>query len=123
MQLLAIIIGAILGALGRFALTGLAHKVLGAVFPVGTLVVNCLGSFLIGFFWALFSETYIQPAWRGFLFIGLLGSFTTFSSYSLETFNLLQEGEIRLALMNIALQNVLGIGLAIGGFFLGKFIT
>jgi CrcB protein len=62
----------------------------------------------------------VSPNVRSFIFIGILGGFTTFSSYSLETLNLLRDGELKLAFANFALNNFLGLGLALAGFALAK---
>jgi len=83
--------------------------------------VNLIGSFIIGLLWGMFEN---QPAanLRTFLFVGVLGGFTTFSAYSIETLNLFRDGNVRLAILNILLNNLLGILLALGGFALAKLI-
>ncbi|HLF86413.1 MAG TPA: CrcB family protein [Nitrospiria bacterium] len=92
------------------------YRVSGPVFPWGTLGVNLLGSFIAGFLWEGFERAAVSPELRIFVFIGILGSFTTFSSYNLETFSLLRDGEIRLALSNVVVSNVLGIALIFIGY-------
>lgn len=91
-----IALGSALGGMARYWCTGFAAQRVGEVFPWGTLAVNVIGSFLIGVLGAL-SEAhapwYIGPATRQFLMVGLLGGFTTFSAFSLQTLNLLRAGE------------------------------
>ena len=122
-QLLAVVGGAVIGAVSRYAVSLYAVRTWGTGFPIGTLLVNVLGSFLIGFLWAWFSESNLSPAWRIFLFVGILGSFTTFSSFSLETLHLFQEGNWKLAILNMVLQNSLGLIAAAGGFLLGRWFS
>jgi len=117
-----IAIGGAIGALLRYALSGVAYKYLGSGFPWGTLCVNLIGAFAIGILWGLSEKTTISSDFRTFAFIGILGSFTTFSTYGLETFNLFRDGEIKLALANILVTNVLGIALVISGFITSKYL-
>ncbi|MCX6292343.1 MAG: fluoride efflux transporter CrcB [Bacteroidetes bacterium] len=91
-----------------------------AIFPWGTLVVNLTGSLIIGFLAGLNEANLIAPNLRTFLFIGLLGGYTTFSSFSLETLNLVRAGEIRYAIINVLVSNLLGIALAFGGLFISR---
>ena len=119
-KVLFIAIGGAIGSVGRYALSSFAHSISFTVFPVGTLMVNLIGSFLIGILGGFFEGGSMLPQVRSFLVIGVLGGFTTFSSYSLETFNLMREGELRLAMINLVLNNVLGIVLAFLGFALVK---
>jgi fluoride exporter len=120
-KLLLIALGGAIGTVGRYLFSGFAHRISNTiVFPVGTLTVNLLGSFLIGLLWGWFENSVLSPPLRSFLFIGILGGFTTFSSFSLETINLMRDGELKLALLNLLLNNVLGIGLAFLGFAITK---
>ncbi|RLG28846.1 fluoride efflux transporter CrcB [Methanosarcinales archaeon] len=121
-KLLFIAIGGAIGALLRYALSGVAYKYMGSGFPWGTLCVNLLGAFAIGMLWGLSEKTTISSDFRTFAFIGILGSFTTFSTYGLETFNLFRDGEIKLALANVLITNVLGIALVISGFIASKYL-
>ncbi len=117
--LTSIALGGALGALLRYAVSGLCYKWLGAVFPYGTLTVNTLGSFLIGLLWGLFQKSTVSPEWRAFLLIGTLGAFTTFSTFSLESLQLLQDGEMKLAFVNI----VLNFAFALIAVFLGIWLA
>jgi len=112
--------GGAIGTLSRYLMSGLAHQYYYGMFPIGTLAVNLSGSFLIGLLWGVFETTNLSPLFRTFFFIGVLGGFTTFSSYALETMNLYRDGEIKMALLNILLNNGLGIVLAIAGLFAAK---
>ena len=122
-QIFLIMTGGALGALSRFLVSIGMHKYLGMGFPWGTLVVNAIGSLTIGFLWGLWERTGLSPELKAFLFVGILGGFTTFSSFSLETLNLLKAGHYKLALLNIFANNLISISLVIGGYFLGKFFA
>lgn len=90
---------------------------------VGTLFVNVLGCFVIGALYALFSRCDFAESWRLFLFIGLLGGFTTFSSYALDAMVMMQSGEILRALLYVALTNIIGIILAGLGYYLTSMLV
>jgi CrcB protein len=121
-QLLLIGLGGALGALLRYGLTGLVHPGTGSSFPWGTLGANLTGCFVIGLLWVTAEEGLLPPWFHTFMFIGLLGAFTTFSTYGLETVHLLRGGEIGPAITNIALSSGLGVPLAIGGIVLGRYV-
>lgn len=112
-KLLLIAAGGACGALLRYSLSGVAYRLLGQTFPWGTLAVNVLGCLLIGALWAMAERAPFPPGISLFLFTGTLGAFTTFSTYGLETLNLLRDGEIGLGLVNIVASNVVGL-LAVG---------
>ncbi len=116
-----LVLGGGLGTVFRYVLSGAVYRFSAVIFPWGTMAVNLLGSFIIGVLWELFQAGFISPNMRIFLFIGVLGGFTTFSSYSLETFNLIRDGEIKLALMNVVLSNILGIALVFIGSIVSKY--
>ena len=95
-------IGGFLGANARYLIGGWIAERYGTSFPYGTLVINVSGSFLIGFFLALTTERILaHPNWRLSLAIGFPGAYTTFSTFSFETFALVQERAYLLALANI----------------------
>jgi CrcB protein len=101
-QVLAIAAGGAIGALLRYWTSVAVHSRLGAGFPYGTLVVNVLGSLLMGFLYIWFIDRLaVGPAMRAFLFIGLLGAFTTFSTFSIETLNLMEAGQPGRAAINV----------------------
>ena len=96
--------GGALGSIGRYAVSGLVAAGFGETFPWGTLVVNVVGSFVIGFFGTLTApdgRLFVGSGTRQFVMTGLCGGFTTFSSFSLNTLNLLNEGEYLYAGGNI----------------------
>ncbi len=122
LKLIALLVGGALGTLFRYTVSGLTYRLFVGVFPWGTLIVNLTGSFLIGVLWGLFEMKSLSPQARAFVFMGFLGGFTTFSTYTLETLNLLREGEIKLAVLNVAASNMLGLALVIAGFAASKLI-
>lgn len=104
-QLLFIAAGGALGAVMRFMVSNAVYSVAGRDFPYGTLAVNVLGSLLMGALYVLLVERLTDAVeWRAFLLIGVLGAFTTFSTFSMETVALLEGGEPFRALMNILLS-------------------
>lgn len=109
-KLALIACGSAAGGVARFLLTGAVHRLVDTDFPLGTLVVNVLGCLLIGGLGAVFAGPHLVPeAYRFALAIGVLGGFTTFSSYSLETLNLLNDGQFARAAANVLLSNGLGL--------------
>jgi len=104
MAYLIIALGSALGGAARYWCSGLVAQRVGEVFPWGTLVVNVVGSLLIGMLGAMSEPDgrwYLEPSTRQFLMIGVLGGFTTFSSFSLQTLNLLRDGEWLHAIANV----------------------
>jgi len=105
------------GTLARYWLSGVAARRYGETFPYGTFAVNALGCFLAGvLFYLMYDRFLTSPTLRSVVFIGLLGGFTTFSSYGLQTFTLLRDGEVSLALLNVGLSNVAGLFLVWAGY-------
>jgi CrcB protein len=95
-------LGGGVGTVFRYWLSGSVYRFVSPTFPYGTLIVNVTGCFLIGVFMAMFEERFaIQPLLRIFLTIGVLGGFTTFSTFSFETIALLREGSLLAGLGNI----------------------
>jgi CrcB protein len=91
-------------------------------FPLGTFIINVLGCFCIGFLGGLSERTTIDPNLRLLLQTGFLGGFTTFSSFGLETFQLLHRGEGGTAAAYLTASNLVGVGVVIGAFFLSKWL-
>jgi CrcB protein len=101
-QLVAIAIGGAVGAVLRFLVSTSVHRVVGKDFPYGTLTVNVLGSLLMGFLFIMLVERQISSIeLRSGILFGVLGAFTTFSSFSFETLALVESGELAKALINI----------------------
>lgn len=117
-----IALGGAIGTLGRYFMGGLDYRFSNGVFPVSTLVVNATGSLAIGFLWGVADRLTISPNVRTFIFIGILGGYTTFSTFSLETFNLMKDGEYQIAVLNAALSVILGIGAVFAGFIISKIV-
>lgn len=122
LKFLVIGLGGGLGAICRYFVTNLDYRFSNGVLPVGTLIVNVTGSFVIGFLWVFFDRFIFPPNLRLFLFVGILGGYTTFSSFSLETFNLMRDGEYHIALLNVILSFVLSIAAVFAGFFLSRML-
>lgn len=118
-QLAFIAAGGATGALMRFWMSNGIYALLGRGFPYGTLTVNVVGSLLMGFCYVFMIERMdVSVELRAALMIGLLGAFTTFSTFSIETLNLLESGEQLKAAMNI----ILSVSLCILGCWLGMIV-
>jgi CrcB protein len=117
-----IAVGSGLGGMARYACSGLAAAWFGAAFPWGTLIINVLGSFVIGFFAALTGpdgRLMVPGDVRQFVMVGLCGGYTTFSSFSLQTLNLAQNGEMARAGLNIAAS----VALCLASVWLGAVLA
>ena len=120
-QILAIAAGGAVGAVLRFWLSTAVHAGLGRGFPYGTLAVNVLGSLLMGLLYALLLERMdVGPEVRAALLIGVLGAFTTFSTFSIETLNLIEQADYLKAVLNTLLSVLLCLLAAWGGLLLGR---
>ena len=122
MHHLLVFLGAGLGGISRYWVSNGIHLFLGRQFPFGTLVVNATGSFLTGLLFTIISKRFgdIEPQLRALLLIGFLGGYTTFSSFSLETLNLIETGAWWNALLNILLNVFLCVGLSCLGVLGGR---
>ena len=106
-QALFVVLGGFVGAVTRYGLTALMKRLAGEHFPYGTLLANVLGCLAIG---ALFSLVEEHPNGRAFLVIGLLGGFTTFSSFGHESITLFSRGHLGAAMGNVAANMILCLG-------------
>ena len=103
--LIFIAMGGAVGAVLRYGASVSVYSVLGKGFPYGTLFVNVSGSLLMGLLSVIMLERFdLGPEWRAAVLVGVLGSFTTFSTFSIETLNLLEQGELWRAMANIVLS-------------------
>lgn len=121
-KLLLIALGGATGALLRYGISGLVYRWLGPSFPWGTLVVNLTGCYGIGLLWA-FAEVFIMPSYVSpLIFVGLFGAYTTFSTYGLETLNLLRDNQLLLGLLNLFGSSLLGLCCVALGFLTARLI-
>lgn len=99
-----------MGTLARYLLQGVVQRLSGGTFPYGTLAVNVVGSFVVGFVATLALErAAVSPLWRTAILVGFCGGFTTFSAFAYETFELLRTGDPARGLLNVAAQLLLGL--------------
>jgi CrcB protein len=120
-NLLVIAIGGAVGSVSRYLLSSLLLRVTGAKFPLGTFVVNVIGCAIFGAIAGATSQRLtLSPETKLFLFVGILGGFTTFSSFAFESVSLLRDGQLLAASVNIAGQVVLGIAALWAGYFLAR---
>ncbi len=111
------------GAVARYACSGWALRILGTGFPYGTLVVNVLGCFLLGLLTRYGqASTAIPDHWRTGLQIGLLGAFTTFSTFGYETLMQLENGDWRGAMLNVAANVLVGLAAVWLGVYVARFL-
>ena len=116
-----IALAGLVGTLLRYWVSGFVARRYGETFPWGTMTVKLLGCLVTGAVFFLTEERFlVSPALRAVILIGLLGGFTTFSSYGLQTFTLLRDGELGLAILNVAASNILGLFMVWVGYSLGR---
>lgn len=118
---LLISFGAILGANLRYWVGGWAAQRFGTAFPFGTLIINLTGSFILGVFITLATERFLlDPRWRVLVAVGFLGAYTTFSSYTYESVNLMLKGQTWLGLLDLFGSSFLGGLAVIAGVLLAR---
>jgi fluoride exporter len=121
LDVVVISLGAIIGANARYFISRYAARMLGPVFPYGTLFINVVGSLIVGFFVVWTSERVLaDPRWRLLIVVGFCGSLTTFSSYAYETMAYFEQGQWGLMLTNVFSNNLLCLGGALAGIALAR---
>ena len=123
LRILLVGLAGLLGTLGRYWLSGAVARRYGEAFPAGTLAVNLVGCFAAGLLFHFMHErnAFGETA-RAAVFVGLLGGFTTFSAYGVQTFALLREGRLGLAALNVVASNLLGLLLVFAGYAAAKLV-
>jgi fluoride exporter len=120
-DILVISIGAIVGANARWLISRYLARVIGPVFPYGTLLINVAGSFIVGFYMIWATERVLaDPRWRLLIVVGFCGAFTTFSSFAFETMAYFEQGQWTLMLINFVANNLLCLGAAMAGMALAR---
>ena len=120
-RILLIGLAGLFGTLGRYWLSGVAARRFGETFPVGTLLVNVTGCFLAGFLFYLMQERFlVNQTVRTVILVGLLGGFTTFSSFGLQTFTLIRDSQFGYAALNIIVSNLAGLLMVWVGYTLAR---
>ena len=122
MTILYIALGGALGALARHYLAAVVIHHAGRGLPWGTLTVNITGCFIIGLAGALAGKYGMSPHMRSFVFVGLISAFTTFSTYGLESYNLMRSGAMLAAMANILLSNLAGIAAVFIGVLISRHV-
>ncbi len=123
MPLILIGLGGFAGALSRYVVDGFVSERTGGGFPWGTLVVNASGSFLLGLLFAMTTERAVFPAEiRGPLMIGFIGAYTTFSTYMLESWGLVESGSWGPAIANLGGSMLIGLAAVAAGLVIGRAI-
>ncbi len=121
--LLLVGLGGALGAVSRYLLGAMVHALWEGAIPLGTLLVNVAGSFGIGIIFVLLERQLLHPDWRSVLMVGFLGAFTTFSTFSLETINLIERGLYGHAGAYILLSVVTCVTMAGAGIYLTRWLV
>ena len=121
--IIGIALAGALGALARYAVDGWVSRRATGAFPWGTLVVNLTGAFVLGLFFTLMTEHFRTAPWiRATVLVGLIGAYTTFSTLSLETYRLLEDGAYGLAFANAFGSMVAGVLVVFAGVAVGRMI-
>ena len=123
LRILCVGLAGLAGTLCRYWLSGVVGRRYGEAFPLATLAVNVAGCFAVGLLYHLLQERGdVSETARAAVFVGLLGGFTTFSAYGLQTFALLREGRVGFAALNVVASNLLGLLLVFAGYAAGRLL-
>jgi CrcB protein len=120
-DILWVSLGAIFGANLRYGIARLTGKLVQHPFPLGTLIINITGSFVLGvfFMWAR-QRVDLDPRWRLLIAVGFCGGYTTFSAFAWETLDLANQGSWGLAALNVVASNALGLAAVLAGAYVGQ---
>ena len=113
-------VGGAIGSMARYATSIAASRLFGSPLPYATAIVNVVGCGIAGALAGAFIVSPIRPETRAFVFVGILGGFTTFSAFGLDTITLVSDGRAGAALLNVILQLTLGLGAVFVGYTLAK---
>ncbi|SOB57800.1 putative fluoride ion transporter CrcB [Pseudodesulfovibrio profundus] len=123
MKILSLCIGGAAGTLSRYWLSGVAQRMVGGSFPLGTFTVNIVGCLLFGLVWGFFENRLLPGSEIRLLCLtGFMGAFTTFSTYMFETAELVKFGQVAMAMLNVVGQSVAGLVFVLLGIALGRLI-
>lgn len=123
MGVLSVALGGAIGSVARYLVGGWFAARFGASFPYGTFVINVTGSFIIGMFLAFAQErVWLSPYWRLFFAVGVVGGYTTFSTFEYESVRLLQDGEMLLGALYLVGSVMIGAVSAVAGITVGSWI-
>jgi CrcB protein len=111
-------LGSFIGGITRYLLSRIIQTQFATVFPFGTFAVNVVGCFLIGLVFGWSSKNYLEPTWQLFLTTGVLGGFTTFSAFSMETITMMSAGQTTTAIFYVVLSVVVGLAGTVAGYAL-----
>jgi len=120
---LYVAIGGSIGAVFRYSLSSLIFRLFSESVFLKTLVVNLVGSLIIGLLYGIFEATPIPDNLKLFIFVGVLGSFTTFSAFTFESFYMLKDGQYLMTFINISISVLIGISMVFLGFWISRLIT
>ena len=122
-RFLVVAAGGAIGTVCRYIVSGIEYRFSYGSFPTGTFVVNATGALVIGFLWGITHRFNFSPDLCLFIFIGVLGGYTTFSTFGLENFHLFRNGEYIIAIANICITNIAVIISVFAGFFAARWIA
>ena len=121
MTIIGVALAGALGALARYGLGGFIASRYPSAFPLETLIINVSGSFILGLLFVVLTERFMaSPALRASLMVGFVGAYTTFSTFSLETFRLIEDGSVGLALLNVVASVAAGLLAVYLGVVIGR---
>ncbi|MFT4718386.1 MAG: CrcB protein [Rickettsiales bacterium] len=122
MNFILVAVGGALGSVARYALSNFVSFYFKSAFPFGTVSINIVGSFLIGFcYYFIKNDNFFNENLKLFLIIGLFGGFTTFSTFSLDVLRLLEQNQLLMATVYVFFSIILSLIAVFGGYFIGGF--